>query len=283
MKRIVESIGLVALICFSFMYTDKVMEVISEKDSLYIEIDSQKDKYKIEAVDGIIDNNTLIPGIKGREININESYKNMRELGIFREDMIIYKDIYPKNLISNNYDKYVISGNNTKREISLIFIILNDNNLDNLLKIIDEYEIKVNLFVDYNYLTENINKLINNNLMIYSYGDKGIYNHDNIFLSRNIIKSKTGNDRFYCFYDNIKETLDICDKEGITTIKPTVNTINNPYNELKSNLKNGSIINLNLNSELIKQLPSIIDFIKGKGLKVVSLNELLSEELNYQE
>lgn len=282
MKKIIQSIGLLSLICFSFMYTDKVMEVISEKDSIMIEIEEKKDNYKVEAKEAILDNDTIIPGIAGKEVNVDSSYQNMKELGIFREDLLLYYTTYPKILLENNYDKYIISGNNNLQEVAIIFKITDKNNVDNLLTIINKYQIKANLFIDNNYLNSNINTFINNNnIKLYSYGDSGKYTHDNILTSTNIIKSKTGNIAIYCLSeDKTSDTINVCKKEEMFTIYPTIIGENSSYNSIKNNLKNGSIISLNLNTNTIKELPSIIDFIKGKGLSIVYLDTLLSENRN---
>ena len=279
MKRIIQGIGLISLICFSFMYTDKVMEVINEKDSLMIEIVSNKDKYKIDFVEADIDKDTIIPGINGKEVNIDDSYQKMKEIGIFREDLLIFYTTYPKILLKNNYDKYIISGNNSKREVSLIFIVNNDNNIKELIDIINKYNIDVNFFIDYDILNKN-NNIIHNNIELHSYGSNGVYTHENIVLSRNIIKSKTDNKTNSCLtLIKNKDVLNTCSKEKLFTIIPTINSNNNPYNDVKNNLKNGSIIKLELNNQTIKELPSIIDFINSKGIDIVYLSDLLSEEL----
>ena len=279
MKRIIQGIGLISFICFSFMYTDKVMEVINEKDSLMIEIVSKKDKYKIDFVEADIDKDTIIPGINGKEVNIDDSYQKMKEIGIFREDLLIYYTTYPKILLKNNYDKYIISGNNSKREVSLIFVVNNNNNIKELTDIINKYNVDVNLFVDYDILNKN-NNIIHNNIELHSYGSNGVYTHENIMLSRNIIKSKTDNKTNYCLtLIKNKDLLNTCSKEKLFTIIPTINSNNNPYNDVKNSLKNGSIIKLELNNQTIKELPSIIDFINSKGIDIVYLSDLLSEEL----
>lgn len=279
MKKIIQSVGLMALICFSFMYTDKVMEVISQKDSLMIELENIKDKYKIDSVEGEITKDTIIPGLNGKEVNIEESYKKMRELGIFREDFLIYYTTYPNILLKNNYDKYIIGGNTEKKQVSLIFKITNVENIDKLISIINNSNTKINLFVDSDYLNSNINSLINDNIELHSYGNKGTYTHENILLSKNIIKSKTNQNTIYCLTkDKEKRTINTCSKEKFFTIIPSINTSNNPYNDIKTKLKNGSIINLELNSNTIKELPNIIKFINGKGLEIVTISELLSED-----
>ena len=77
MKNILKIIGLFVLIGFSFFYTDKVVEVIREEDSIMIELQEVKDIYKIDAVSANVVSNTIIPGVNGRVVNIDKSYKEI--------------------------------------------------------------------------------------------------------------------------------------------------------------------------------------------------------------
>lgn len=282
MKKIIQSIGLMSLICFSFMYTDKVMEVVSEKDTLMIEIENEKDNYYIDVIEATIEEDTIIPGINGRKVDVKESYNNMRELGTFREDKLIYYITYPKILLSNNYDKFIINGNKTKREVSIIFKIINDNYLDDFFKIISKHNIKVNLFVDSSYLNKNIKYLTElETIELYGYGNNGIYTHDNIITTVNIISNKTNNKKNFCLSeDKNKETIKICSKDKYNTIYPSIIGNDSAYNKIKTNVGNGSIISLEINKKTLTELPNIIEFIKGKGLEINYLSDLLSQEIS---
>ena len=77
MKNIIKIIGLGSLICFSFFYTDKVINVVSEQDEIMIKLNQVKDKYKINSIDAKIIDDTIIPGIKGRQIDIDKSYNSI--------------------------------------------------------------------------------------------------------------------------------------------------------------------------------------------------------------
>ena len=47
---------------------------------------------------------------------------------------------------------------------------------------------------------------------------------------------------------------------------------------IKNSLKPGSIISFNINSETVKELPSIITYIKQKGYTLVTLDQLINEK-----
>ena len=117
MKNIIKTISLLVLVCFSFFYTDKVMNIINQKDPLMIKIESLKEEYEVEPVNAMLDQDTIIPGINGRQIDVLKSYEEMKSSGIFREELLVYKDLYPSSLLSNNKDKYKREGEYNKPPI----------------------------------------------------------------------------------------------------------------------------------------------------------------------
>ena len=102
----IKLIGLICLICFTFIYTEKTIDISIEQDEIMMELNNKQSKYNIEPKNAIIKNNTIIPGHVGKHIDINSSYKQMKKLGYFEESLIIYKDTYPEISIHNNYNKY---------------------------------------------------------------------------------------------------------------------------------------------------------------------------------
>ena len=116
-----------------------------------MEISSIKDEYEVMPVNAIIEDNTIVPGLKGRKIDLDKSYDEMRVGGVFREDALVYKDIYPSNTLSNNKDKYIIKGNNNKNKVALLYI-LNSNEFEALINLDN-----ITLFISHNYLISIIN------------------------------------------------------------------------------------------------------------------------------
>lgn len=281
MKTTIKMLGLFVLIGFSFFYTDKVLTVIREEDDIMIELTSVMDIYKVDSVDAKVIGNTIIPGLSGKVINIDKSYNKMKQVGMFNKNLIIYDNIKPVISIQNNKDKFIVSGNNNKQMVSIIFILNNDTNLDNINKILDNKGVIANYFVDYNYLVTNSTKIKEiNHHEFYSYGDNGKYTPDNLLFSNNLISRIKDNLAIYCLSSNMKkDVLEICSKNNLYTITPSIIGGKNPYTMVKNNLKSGSIILLELNQETLRELSIIIDYIKGKGLSISPLSKLLSEEL----
>lgn len=229
-----------------------------------MEISSIKDEYEVMPVNAVIEDNTIVPGLKGRKIDLDKSYDEMRVGGVFREDALVYKDIYPSNTLSNNKDKYIIKGNNNKNKVALLYV-LNSNEFEALINLDN-----ITLFISHNYLTiNNINRLKNKE--IYTYGNNGIYTDKVLTIDNAIIERASKNKSIYCLAkEKNKDILEICNKKNMYVVLP--NIIGN-YMEIKNNLSNGSIILLNN----LNNIQVITKYINSKGYEIVALSELLEE------
>ncbi len=265
MKNIFNYFFLISLVFFSFFYTDKVINIINKKDPLMVEITKQKDKYKVEPTEAIITENTVIPGIEGKEIDVNKSYEKMKTEGVFREQSIIYNKVTPTNSISNNKDKYIIKGNNNKQEVSIIVIVDKNNTIDKIYNIDN-----ITLFIDSKYLTiDNLNKIKSKD--IYSYGNKGVYNNELLLSDNTLIKRKNNKVPLYCLSkEKNEDTLNICNNNDMYVVIP--NIVGDLLN-IKKSLSKGSIILL----EDLNNINLIIRYINSKGYQIVPLSTLLKE------
>ncbi len=276
MKKLFKIFGIITLMCFSFFYTDRVMDVIADNDPLKNEIINLSDNYKLSSNEAVVSGDTIIPGTNGREVNIDKSYKKMRTGNVFNDKLLTFNVLYPEYRLKDNIDKYIINGNVNKKEVSILFIINNDNNLDKIINILNNKNTKANLFVEYNYLFNNISKIKKyNSNNIYSYSNKYVY--DTLVISNNIIDRISNNKANYCLTKiKDKDNLNTCSYSNMFTIIPSI--IGN-YNDIKNKLSNGSIILLDTNINSVNELSYIIDFINGKGYSIVGLDELLNESV----
>ena len=264
MKEIIKKISLLILICFSFFYTDKVINYVNLNSGLMKQIDRVKEEYKTKEVNGCIKEDVIIPGISGKEINVSKSFNNMKEYNTFIEDYLVYDNIIPTISLEDNKDKYIIKGNNNKKEVSII-VIIDTNNINKI------NEIKgITLFINHKLLTiDNLNKLKNNE--IYTYGNNGKYTKNTLINDNTLINSLSNNRSKYCLTkEKNREVINTCKESEMYTIIPN---INGDYLTIKDNLSNGSIILLNN----INNLDNIIKYIKSKGYKIVYLDTLLKE------
>lgn len=279
MKKIFQIIGLISLICFSFFMTEKTAIVVSDMDEIMLEIKANYKNYKMDSVDAIIKGNTIIPGISKREVNINKSYKNMKLNGYYNEKLYVYDYIKPNISLSDNVDKYIIGGNTGKRMVSLIFKVKENDDITYILNIINNYNIRVTFFVNSNWFT-------NNNDLIYEMINKGHniglltddYNNSDFEWIDMVLKKINNQKNSFCYNrEDNEENLEICKLKNNYTIRPKEISAVTPLVDIKKNLNSGSLLSLDINSQVRKELSTIIIYIKSKGFSIENLENHLLE------
>ncbi len=280
MKKLFQIIGFISLIGFSFFYTEKTISVVKEYDDIMINIKSVSNKYQKDYIDASIVGNKIIPGVSGVKVDLNRSYSKMKRYGSFEESLIVLKKVNPSILLEKNKHKYIISGNQNKKMVSLIFLVDANSNIDNIINILDKKGVKGNFFVDGKWLEKNSNLvpiLIRENHVIGNLSYNNDY-LDSSFVWMETIIEKIGKQSVgYCYTEvENKDIIDTCKLNDNYTIMPSIVVKNSPYMEVRENLKSGSIISFKINSRLEEELPIIINFIKSRGYKIKNLNEHLS-------
>lgn len=280
-KKVIQVISVTLLMLFSFFYTNKSIELIRENDPIMKQIKETNMKYKVEPVNATIIGNKIIPGKSGKEIDYQKTYAKMKKYGTYNETLTVLKEIEPAVSVDDYYDKYIVQGNNERKNVSLVFKTDTISNLLSILNILNQKNIPATFFVD-GLLLENNTSLFetmtqnNHELEILSYDNK----YDEIYFDSalNYLSSITKREGKYCYaeYDQ-KEVIELCSKLKLHTIIPTVKTTTMPYKEIKDKLYNSAIISLPLSTITEEQLPAIIDYIKQKGYTFLSLEALLSE------
>jgi len=282
LKNISQYLGVIILVLFSFYYTDKAVEIIRRNDPVMKEILTNQDNFKLESVNAIIKGDTIIPGMNGIEINIDESYKRMKQINGYYESLLMFSEIIPDESILQQYDKFIISGNTLRSDIALLIKVSNITNLEKIYKIFLEKNTLATFFIDGNVIENNMDlayEIASDGFQIENYGYNEVYSEDNFRWTNNMIFSITNLEPKFCYSDyHDYEVLNLCSKNKMYTVNPTLKVTNNPFYTIKNNLKEGSIISLNLTEETIKELPTIISYINQKGYNIVTLNEIISED-----
>ena len=281
MKKIFQFIGIITLTIGSFIYTEKVAMTAKQTDSLLNEIKSKKDGYKENAIEPIIKENTIIPGVNGKEINTQKSYENMTKVGYFNDKLLEYKILKVENKLDKNKDKYIINGNNTKNEIALIFKIKSDDDITNISTILKKNNVKATFFVNSNYLEKNHNQIIelaNQGHTIGNLSNNDDYNYSD-FAWINTIITNIGKQKYnYCFtLKPNKKILNICKLYNSYTIMPQTIIKKNPFVNLKKQMISQNMIAFALTPSLNEQMSLIINYVLSKGYNLVSLETLLKE------
>ena len=281
MKKIKQPIITIILILFSFYYTNKAVEIIREVDPIMKEIRSTSDKYKIESKNAQVIGEKIIPGKNGKEIDYEESYNKMKNYGSYNEVLTTMKEVEPDVSINDYYDKYIVSGNKEKKQVALVFKINDLSDSKNITKILKDNNVQATIFIDGLYLENNINyieSLSNFQLELLSYDNQ--YNEIHFKAAKEYFESILKTEAKYCYADyDRKEVLELCSSMQMHTIIPTIKVEKNIFKEIKEKLSNTAIISIPITKQTEKELLITINYIKTRGYKLVTLNELLSEEL----
>lgn len=279
MFKLFRNIGIITLVFLSFIYTEKIVSVVKDYDQIMIEIKHTQNDYKIEPIQAILTDTTIIPGINGKEVNVEKSYAKMKQYGKFESTLLTYDKINPKNRLKDHLDKLVIKGNHTKNMVSLVFLLKNVDEIEDLVTSLNERNIKGNFFIDSSWIGNNektIIDLVKQGHIIGNLSYRGDYTNTKFIELDNIIKKLAGQKISYCYLEEYnKEALTICAKQGNYTVKPSI-IIQNTLVDLKNNLEGGSIISLeNMHGDLTLEM--IVNYIQGKGYEIVDLKTLLEE------
>jgi len=274
-----QMLGLISLMCFSFFMTEKTALVVSEMDEIMIEIKSNYKKYKTESIDAIIEENTIIPGVSAKNVNIKKSYKNMKANGYYSDKLFVYDYTKPQISLSDNIDKYIIKGNSSKRMVSLIFKVKNDDDISDILNIINNYNIKTTFFIDTNWFTNNnelIQELIDDGHNISIFMDD--YTNPDFEWMDMVLKKVNNQKNNFCYSkEDNDNNMEVCKLKNNYTIKPIEISNNTPLLDIKKNLSSGSILSLDINSQVRKELSTIIIYIKSKGFEIDNIENHLLE------
>ena len=280
MKNFFQIIGIITLTIGSFMYTEKVTIASKESDTLLTEIKSKKDGYKENAIEPIIKDGTIIPGLNGIEVDVNKSYNEMKKVGYFEDKLLVYKTLKVENSLDKNKDKYIISGNNSKKNITLIFKT-KTKNLEKIISTLNSKQIKSTFFIESAYLEKNqkqIINLINNGNTVGNLSSGENYKDSDFIWMKTIITNIGPQIYNYCYTEKPNKTvLKTCEIEDSFTIMPTSIIKQNPFINIKKELKPGAIISLKVTEELENELEVIINYITNKGYTITSLEKLLEE------
>ena len=281
MKRTFQIIGIIVLLFGSFVYNEQVAMTSKLSDDLLNEIKLKADNYKKDSKDGLIENGTIVPGIDGKKVDIKKSYENMRQIGYFEEKLLVYKNIRAKNNLKDNKDKYIVSGNQSKKEITLLFKVNKNMDLNNVIYILTKEKVKGTFFITSSYLENNHNyviRLIEDGCTVGNLSNNEDYTDSDFVWMKTIITSSAQKYN-YCYTEKAnEEIINICSLQNSYTVMPGLVVKNRPFNMIKNNLSPGLIVMVDINKRTISELEYTINYIKSKGYKIKPLEKLLFRE-----
>lgn len=264
MKKFFEYVGLTILFLFSYYYTGKIAEVMSDKDTIMVNLEEKNNTLNKECIEGYMNSDGVVLGISGLEINKEKSYQNMKGVG-YDESLIEYNETPCVVNKKNSLNKFILKGNPTKSSISLIIDVKLFEYIDYFKEIANEKNIKINYLVDDSILNKYKNELLE------LYED----NNDILYKGTNIKEFKKIFNNTYCIYNERYNMLDICGSEKINTIKPEKYYSKDFLLNIKKNIEKGDFIVIEENKRNMVEFSSVIKHINSKGISIINLNEHL--------
>ncbi len=278
-KKLFSIFLTIFLIISSFLFTNNIINLSRKKDPIMMELINYEHNYNDNVQEAVLVANNIIPGIKGKRINIDKSYSNMKKIGKFEKTMLVFDEALPANSLEGNYQNFIISGNKSKNNVSIVMEVVDTSYIEEILNILNNKNIRITFFIDKDVFDNSIDIV----KLISSFGHdiellSSTYTIYEVNKYNSIIKLTTRDNLSYCYsYASNEKLLKSCKDSKLYTIIPTIKVDNYLYNTVKNNLENGAIISIKNNNTSFRELKSTIDYIHQKGKKIVLLKKLLSE------
>jgi hypothetical protein len=198
----------------------------------------------------------------------------MKKDGFFDENKIIYKKDYILYPLEKNTDKYIISGNHSKKNIALVFSVDKNDDTNKISTILKENEAKATFFIKEDFARKNnlLRNLITDGHTI------GNLEEANEYIWLKTLINSSGQKHNYCIAVKENESrLSFCHKYNDYTVKVPVLIKENLFSYIKNNNKNGQIFYIDINSKTSSELYTSVNYLKARGYTLKSLEEFLEE------
>ena len=256
MNKYIRAFGILSILCFSFYYTEKIALFMQQKDPIYETIMSMKSDFEMNSLDAYIYDDYIIPGVVGKEVNVLESFRNMKYDGAFQADDLVFNEVVPEISLQDHKDKIIEQGNKIHQAVALI------TQDEQLITYLEE------MGVSYAVLTTKDN--VNTHR---EYGIKVNYDISNYQEVEKILKENKENNELCYIKPNYEE---FCKNVSKTLVKETLSLSKSNFPRLYSQVSSGNILYLENNLGL-QYLKLLLEQIRYKGLEVIALSELVSE------
>ncbi|MGG4470274.1 polysaccharide deacetylase family protein [Paenibacillus alvei] len=313
MKRIIPMAGLLLAAWFvannplSNTYVATLVDnresvTVSKSTSpLYETIESNADKYRVEAVDAKIDPVwKAIPGINGLEVDVQASYKKMKKAGVFDKQKLVYKQLKPKVHLEDLPSAAIYKGNPEKKMISFIINVAWGNEyLPDILATLKKHHVKASFFLEGRWVQKNpeLAKMIaeaGHEVGNHSYTHPDMSKiseakiREEITKTNDVIEATTGKTVTWLappsgYYN--ESVVKIAKEQNLGTLMWSVDTIDwqKPSPEVllqrvMGKVHNGAMILMHPTESTANSLDELISQIQAKNLEINTVTEMLSED-----
>ncbi|RBW69891.1 polysaccharide deacetylase family protein [Bacillus taeanensis] len=270
-------------------------------DSLYEEIKEKASQYEEAPQNAVIDRVwKAIPGYNGLKVDIEASYKKMKDLKEFNEKKLVFKEVKPEITLNDLKPAPIYKGNPKKRMVTLqVNVAWGNEYLPQILKTMRKYDVKATFFLDGSWVKKNPSLA----KMIVEEGHE-IGNH--AYTHPDLNKLSQGKVREELLKTNQvieaaidqkpkwfappsgsynQQVVEIADNLNMKTVLWSVDTVDwmkpNPeemaYRVLQK-VHPGAMILMHPTAQTAQAIERIIIGIKEKGYQIGILSELLNEK-----
>lgn len=247
---------IIVIILISFYLTEQSALFLRSKDPIMQTIKEYSKDINTQAIDAVIEDNYIIPGMYGKRVNEIKSLMKMKSLKTFNSIFLKTDLIKPNVSLEDNKDKIINKGNKTKNSISLVL----EGTKSNIINYLISEKIDVSVLIDKSSINNNSLEQINNDFNNYDYVEK--------ILNKN--KTNTN----ICLLN--RNNKNFCIRHKKYLVEPTFVLTSSNLVIIKNKVSSGDIV-LIKNNVSIDDLSYLINYIKGKNLKIIKLSELISE------
>ena len=257
MKKYLKYLLLGTFILLSFYFTEKGAIFVRSKNPIMQNIIEYSKTHNVDAVNAVINDSYIIPGLYGKKINEIKSLMKMKNDGVFNSLFLVTDSIKPQISLEKNKDKIINKGNPSKMSVS--FILQNDES--NIVTYLVSNKIDASILVDSRSINQNpFFEQINNDFD----------NYQNVEKILNKLKINTN----ICIIG--KNNKEFCQRNKKYLVEPTLVLSSNNLLKIKNKITSGDII-LVKDSVTIDDISYIISYLKSKNISIVKLSKLIQE------
>ncbi|RDW17792.1 polysaccharide deacetylase family protein [Oceanobacillus chungangensis] len=272
-----------------------------KEDALYQEILEKQSNYHEEPQDAYIDDVwKKTPGRNGRAVDVDKSYEKMKDVGVFDDSLLVYKQIEPEISLSDLPASPIYRGHPEKKMVSLMInVSWGTEYIPTILKTLQENKVKATFFIEGKWAKENAElvKMIDEQGHIIG---NHAYNHpdmarisnqkivEQIAQTNDILSAITGktpkwfappsgsfNEQVVQSAYNLKMETILWTVDTIDWKKPSVSVM---MNRVNSKLHPGATILMHPTQVIAEGLDLLIKSIKENEYRIGTIDKLLSND-----
>ncbi len=300
--NILLSLSILILILSGFAKVNKTLNSPqSTQDELYKKIETYNEEHKVAPIDAKVDRVwKAIPGYNGKEVDIEASYKVMKETGEFHESKVIYRETNPKVHLEDLGPEPIYRGNPEKPMVTfLINVAWGNEYIPEILRVLEKYQINTTFFFDGSWLEKNPDLAKKIKGAGHEIGNHA-YSHPDLNQSSraqtveelqktNDIIEKSLGVKVKWFAPPSGSfnatTLEVAHELGMKTILWTADTVDwkkpetsEMVRRVVAKVEKGSMVLMHPTKPTAEGLETMIKEVKAKGYELGTVSDLMSEK-----